>query len=62
MGESGTSAARGSDRYGFCCRITPDGMHGASRAHGSLELALAAANVAAVHRSRQLGPHRRIED
>jgi hypothetical protein len=37
-------------------------MHGASRTHGSLELALAAANVAAMLRPRKLGPHWRIEN
>jgi hypothetical protein len=36
-------------------------MHGPSRAHRALELALAAANVAAVLRSRQLCPHWTIE-
>src|SRR6185436_15381204 len=38
-----------------------DHMHGASRAHGALELAPTAAHVTAVLRSCQLDPHRTIE-
>jgi hypothetical protein len=37
-------------------------VHRASRAHRSLELALASANVTAVLRSRELDLHRTVEE